>query len=533
MALLKAEHMSFRHASADAFCLQDISFEIEKGEFILLFGETGCGKSTLLKQWKPSICPAGECKGRLCYQNEEVRCMDQRMEATQIGYVSQNPDNQIVTDKVWHELAFTLENLGIPSDEIRKRVAEIAVFFGITSWFHKSVKELSGGQKQILNLASVMIARPELLLLDEPTSQLDPIATENFMNLLKRIHMELGTTIILAEHRLEEAYPKADRCMVLKAGELICLATPDKTTEFLYQHRNIQEPSAFELLPFQVRLPALLKKNFSTRTIGEAIRFVENNLLGGSRIVDSVPETNGESILRFQNVWFRYEKNGLDVLRDFSLDIKRGDFLAIVGANGQGKSTFLQLAVNILKPYRGKIKKKEKIVVSMLPQNPQVLFTKNTVEEELLSITENIEDIIKKMELENVLKKHPYDLSGGQQQMTALAKVLLTKPDILLLDEPTKGVDQVMKQKLGALFKRLNQEGITIILVSHDVDFCAAYAKAAGMIFDGVISSIGEVHSFFTEQYFFTTTCQKICRSHYKGMITEQEVLSYEQLKMG
>ena len=531
--MLKAENLSFRYGGADSLCLKHISFTIQKGEFVLLFGETGSGKSTLLKQWKPSISPAGERKGELFFQHKRIESLEPREEAAGIGYVSQNPDNQIVTDKVWHELAFTLENLGLPTDEIRKRVAEIAVFFGITGWFHKSVQELSGGQKQILNLAAVMISRPALLLLDEPTSQLDPVAAENFMNLLHRIHTEMGTTVLLAEHRLEEAYTKADRCMVLKDGDLICLNKTDKTAEYLYHQKISGKGQAFELLPLQVRLPAMVKQNFSIRTICQAIRFVEENLSGGVRSADKVPASQGETILSFQNVWFRYEKNGMDVLRDFTLSIGKGDFLAIVGANGQGKSTLLQLAVRILKPYRGKIKRKDNVLVSLLPQNPQALFLKNTVKEELMSITEEIDSVVKRLHLEDMLEKHPYDLSGGQQQMAALAKVLLTKPDILLLDEPTKGIDQIKKKELGQLLKELNQEGVTIVLVSHDVDFCAAYAKQSGMIFDGVVTSIGDVHSFFLEQYFFTTTCLKICRNRYKGMITEQEVFECEQVEMG
>lgn len=534
MELLEAEDLSFQYATAQSECLKEISFQLKKGEFVLLFGETGCGKSTLLKQWKPSICPSGKRSGNVRFEGESVQKIKQREEASYIGYVSQNPDNQIVTDKVWHELAFTLKNLGYKEQEIRKRVAEIAVFFGISSWFHKSIKELSGGQKQILNLASVMIAKPKLLLLDEPTSQLDPIATENFMNLLGRIHSEMGITILLTEHRLEQAYAKADRCMVLEHGRLICLDTVEATAEYLYRERK----NAFSLLPLQARLPILLKENCSIRTIGEAKHFLEANCTGGKLEWKEEEKQKGECLVSLKNIWFRYDKNGEDVLRDFSLNIYQNDFLAIVGANGQGKSTFLQITAGILKAYKGKIvlagqgrKRKEQTVkLALLPQNPQSLFLKSTVREDLRSIAYEIDWVVERLHLEDLLDKHPYDLSGGQQQMVAFAKVLLTKPNLLLLDEPTKGVDMLKKKELGKLLKELNQEGMTIVLVSHDVDFCAAYAKTVGMLFDGVITSMGERHEFFMDQYFYTTTCLKICREVYEGMVVEEEVLQYEQI---
>ncbi|SES83545.1 ABC transporter ATP-binding protein [[Clostridium] polysaccharolyticum] len=531
MVLLEAEDLTFSYegdGDGDGnVCLNQMSFQIEKGEFVLLFGPTGCGKSTLLKQWKPSLCPTGKRTGNVYFQGRNLELVSQREEASLIGYVSQNPDNQIVTDKVWHELAFTLENLGVPSAEIRSRVAETAVFFGMTEWFHKSIEELSGGQKQMLNLASVMITKPELLLLDEPTSQLDPIAMESFMNLLERIHRELGTTIFMVEHRLEEAYEKADRCMALEKGKVISFAKPCDVAKHLF----LEKREGFELLPLQTRLPIYLKQEFSVRTVGEAKKFVEDNVkkVSKSDKGEGVNENQYlDDVLSFCNVWFRYEKKGKDIFRDFSITIKEGDFIGIIGANGQGKSTFLQLAAGIKRPYRGKVKKASAKNIAVLPQNPQTLFLKNTVKEELLVMGEDIDWIVKKLHLTEFLDRHPYDLSGGQQQLTALGKVLLTKPDILLLDEPTKGLDRIKKKKLGQLLTHLQTEGMTIILVSHDVDFCAAYARKIGMIFDGVLTGFTDCHSFFLPQYFFTTTCRKICREVYDGMISEEEVLEYE-----
>lgn len=539
MELLEAKNLSFCYATAKKECLCEQSFEIKKGEFVLLFGKTGCGKSTLLKQWKPLIRPVGKRSGTLLFEGKSIDELNQREDASFIGYVSQNPDNQIVTDKVWHELAFTLENLGVETDVIRKRVAEIAVFFGITNWFHKSIEELSGGQKQILNLASVMITRPKLLLLDEPTSQLDPVATVNFINLLVKIHEEMGTTILMTEHRLEEVYAKVDRCMVMEEGKIICLDSVERTAQYLYE----KQKDEFLLLPLQARLPILLKKDYSVRTIGQAKHFMEANCQVVETLEEDTKEKNkrkdGNVICSIKNVWFCYEKEGNDVLRDFSLDIMENDIFALVGANGQGKSTFLKILTGILKPYRGNIfyggrkmkKGQSPVHVALLPQNPQALFLKSTVEEDLKSVSNEIQTVVERLGIGDLLKQHPYDLSGGQQQMVALAKVLLTKPKILLLDEPTKGVDQLKKKELGKLLQELHREGMTIVLVSHDVDFCATYAKSVGMMFDGIITSIGDRKAFFMEQYFYTTTCLKICREVYKGMIIEEEVLEYEANK--
>ena len=537
MAFIDIQNVTFRYPGAETDSLSEISFSMEKGEFLLLFGETGCGKSTLLRQLKPSICPAGRKTGKILVNGSDISELSKREEALRTGFVFQNPDNQIVTDKVWHELAFTLENLGVKSEEIRNRVSELAAFFGITDWFHKSVHELSGGQKQILNLASVMIVQPELLLLDEPTSQLDPIAAQKFIELLSRINEEFQTTIFMSEHRLDEVYPRADRCLVMEEGKLLMVDQPEKVTKFLAEEKK----PYFDLLPSQVKIPVRMCNDYNCRTIRQAKDSLTKSQADRKKNVvfkknELPPTMQKKPILEVKNIWFRYEKEGKDILRDFSMFINEGDFLAILGANGQGKSTLLNILCNLTKPYRGKVLIQNKKAgrgqipkeIGLLPQNPQTLFLKSTVKEDLETVSYEIQDVVELLGLKEVLFRHPYDLSGGQQQMAAFAKVLLRKPKILLLDEPTKGIEKMKREQLGKVLRRLNEEGTTIILASHDIDFCAEYAKTTGMLFDGTMLSMGNVQEFCENQYFYTTSVRKIMRNIQDGIVTEGQVHQFE-----
>lgn len=221
MALLQIENLSFRYPKSERLALDSVTLNIHAGDFVVVCGESGCGKTTLLKLLKRELAPAGEKNGSISYNELLQEELDPRVSAHEIGYVLQNPDNQIVTDKVWHELAFGLENLGIPTQVIRRRVGEMASYFGIQDWFRRNTDELSGGQKQLLNLAAVMVMQPKILILDEPTSQLDPIAAADFIATLQKLNRELGLTILLVEHRLEEVFPIADKVLFMLAVKFI------------------------------------------------------------------------------------------------------------------------------------------------------------------------------------------------------------------------------------------------------------------------------------------------------------------------
>ena len=226
MEIFTIKGLNFAYPEQAKNAISDLSLSVQPGEFLVLCGPSGCGKSTLLRQLKTVLAPHGRRSGEILFEGRNLDSLDQREQAEKIGFVQQSPENQIVTDKVWHELAFGLESLGYDTPTIRRRVAEMASFFGIQKWFYKPVTELSGGQKQLLNLASVMVLQPKVLILDEPTSQLDPIAASDFLATLGKINRELGTTIILTEHRLEEAFSFASRVAVMDGGKLLCTGTP-------------------------------------------------------------------------------------------------------------------------------------------------------------------------------------------------------------------------------------------------------------------------------------------------------------------
>jgi energy-coupling factor transport system ATP-binding protein len=452
----------------------------------------------------------------------------------------QNPDDQIVTDKVWHELAFGLESLGCDQKTMRARVAEMACYFGIQDWFHRDVAKLSGGQKQLLNLASIMAMQPEVLILDEPTSQLDPIAASDFLNTVRKINIELGTTVIITEHRLEDIFPYADRAVVMDGGKIIADDTPRNIGKLLYKQKN----NMFAAMPTPIRVfygaggngdcPLTVRegRTWLSKTYPEPMV----NILPAEELDDEIEKP----ALSLKELWFRYEKDSPDVLRGVSAEVPTGTLYAIVGGNGAGKSTTLKAVCGICKPYRGKVKVFGKPVekykstelfggcLAMLPQDPKSLFVKKTVREDLAEMTKDekrIAEVASVCEIESLLNNHPYDLSGGEQQRAALAKVLLTEPRLLLLDEPTKGIDSFFKEKLATILCKLKEQGITIVMVSHDVEFCAKYADMVSMFFDGQMLTTDTPRRFFGNNSFYTTAANRMSRHVFSMAVTAEDVV--------
>lgn len=538
MEAIKIRGLNFSYPRQAKQALKDINLDIKSGEFVCLCGKSGSGKSTLLKHFKKNLAPHGIRSGTIEICSEDIFSMEQAAEAQKIGFVHQSPDNQIVTDKVWHELAFGLESLGYKTEEIRSRVAEMASFFGIQTWFHKEVTTLSGGQKQLLNLASIMAMQPEILILDEPTSQLDPIAATDFLETIKKINSELGTSIVITEHRLEEVLPLADRVLVMQDGSIIADGTPKEVGERL----RFIENDMFAAMPTPMRIYAEVPNDFSCPiTVKEGRNWLKqyesahgvDKSITFERQTDSVIK---DKILSMKEVWFRYEKDMPDVLKGLTFDVREGEFFAIVGGNGTGKSTTLGIAAKMRRPYRGEVMLKEGIGIGVLPQNPQSLFVKKTVELDLYEVLADrkllyeeqesrVEAVIKLCELEELREMHPYDLSGGEQQRAALAKVLLLKPDLLFLDEPTKGLDAHFKLKLARIFKKLNSVGVTLVMVSHDIEFCAAYADRCAMFFDGNITGIDEAREFFCGKNFYTTAASRMSRNILPQAVLVEDVI--------
>ncbi len=547
MESFKVENLSFAYPDRTDKTIDNINFTVNGGEFLLLCGKSGCGKTTLLRLLKSSLAPFGEISGNIFFNGKELSTYDTREQAAGIGFVMQNPDNQIVTDKVWHELAFGLESLGYKTNEIRTRVSEMASFFGIQTWFYKKVTELSGGQKQLLNLASAMVIGPSVLILDEPTSQLDPIAAGEFLKTLEKINRELGVTVIITEHRLEDAFPLADRVIVMDNGKIIADETPEKVGKKL---KNINH-DMYKALPTPMRVYGEVKNSLTCPlTVRDGRAWLEEyskeNVLNPDVIPKDDFQERGDTIIEIKDAWFRYEKDLPDVLKGLNMSVKEGELFAIVGGNGTGKTTALSLISGINTPYRGdvfikgqsisKIKNLYNGLIGVLPQNPQSVFVKKTVFLDLMEILsekkltkeekeQRIQSIATLCRIEHLLDAHPYDLSGGEQQRAAIAKILLLEPEILLLDEPTKGIDAHFKQEFADILADLKSNGVTILMVSHDVEFCAEYADRCALVFDGMFTSIDTPREFFKGKNFYTTSANRMARTRLPDAILAEDII--------
>ena len=633
--------LTFTYPNREAPALCGIDLSIKPGEFIVLCGPSGCGKTTLLRHLKPSATPhgmlgdrgqgtgdkgrenRGEKTSRIHFCGKPINELPERDAAAKIGFVMQSPENQIVTDKVWHELAFGLESLGLKTPEIRLRVAEMASFFGIQTWFHKSVADLSGGEKQMLALASIMVLQPTVLILDEPTSQLDPIAAGDFLATIGKINRELGLTIIMTEHRLEEVFPLSSRALVMDKGRIIADGSPRQVGLQLCGSSHgmfLAMPAAMrvwaavaernkelgvgseelgvgsEECPITVREGAdwLAMEIGRTSTLEAKNRNQKQENVEASKVLSpresatrstphSTPHTPdpSQSAIEMSQVWFRYEKDLPDVVKGLSFKANFGEITTILGGNGTGKTTTLMLIAGLYKPYRGSIKtfeyrsetqssgfapestndgtepipgiagkrrgaipgvagKQRSLVrgdVKTLPQNPQSLFTAKTVREDLLEILsesklsketkmQRLAAMVKLCRLDGLLDAHPYDLSGGEQQRAGLAKVLLLQPRILLLDEPTKGFDAEFKQVFAAILRKLAEAGAAVIIVSHDVEFCAEYSDRCALFFDGNIVTENRPREFFSGNSFYTTSANRMARTLLPEAITVKDIVS-------
>ena len=534
--------LSFTYPTESVPALQNVSLSIEAGSFTVLCGRSGCGKSTLLRQLKPILQPHGTQTGTILFEGKSLSSLSQREQSARIGFVLQNLDAQLVTDKVWHELAFGLESLGLSTPVIRRRVAEIASFFGIQNWFYKPVSELSGGQKQLVNLASVMALEPSVLLLDEPTSQLDPIAATDFLSTLGRINRELGTTIILSEHRLEDALALSTNVVFLERGRILDSGTASEVGSRL----KAAGSDMFSAMPAPMRIYAGVPNDLPCPvTVAQGRQWLE--AFSETHPLCTVPpaapseKREGPAAVELDEAFFRYDKQSPDVVKALTLRAYPGELLAILGGNGTGKSTTMGLISGIHRAYRGKVSvlgtapQEVSGKIALLPQDPQTLFVKNTVIEDLLSVLDDAPRDRRKAlalekarlcELMELLERHPYDLSGGEQQRAALCKVLLREPEVLLLDEPTKGLDAEFKRVFARIIKRLCARGVCVIMVSHDAEFCASYASRCAMFFDGAIVAEGTPREFFSSGSFYTTSASRMARGLLPGAITPEDVIA-------
>ena len=600
MKQLEVKNLTFEYAIGRRQVLHGISFDLEAGDFLTVCGSTGSGKTTLLRCLKRELMPAGVLGGditingvSICHETapegvsvspdaapegvsvspnavpegESTRpgavpvgesiCPDASPETASlqagrahpsVGFVMQNPEHQIVTDKVWHELAFGLENLGIAQDLIRRKVAEMAAYFGIESWFERSTDELSGGQKQLLSLAAVCLMDPEILILDEPTAQLDPVAAADFLGIVERLNREMGITVIVAEHRLEQVLPMSTKLLVLEDGRNLGFgnlrevignlsASPDFLLSMPAPVRLYHEFPLGAECPLTVpECSAWLKDHFcfDASAAGHDSNSADSNS-GSCTNSTHCPQHDAPPVLEISDLWFRYERNGPDILRGTAFSVYEGEIHSILGGNGSGKTTALGCIAGILKPYAGHIRVFGKKLaeyrhgslyrsrLSMLPQDVQTLFQHSTVRKELADCAHVLPDI--PVDLTPLMDMHPYDLSGGQQQLVALAKVLASQPRLLLLDEPTKGLDPLSRRRIAEMLRALRERGITIIIVTHDVEFAAGISDRCSLFFRGEVVSQAPVREFFSDNKFYTTQISRMTRGILANCVTYDDAL--------
>ena len=541
MEIASVKNLTFTYNGAASYALKDITFSVKKGELVLLCGKSGCGKTTLLRMLKPELTPVGNITGEIHILSHSADNVPQRVSAEKIGFVMQSPDKQIATQRVYSELALGLESMGKQRNEILRKTAEISAYFGIERLYRKDTSHLSGGEKQLVSLASVLSCEPELMILDEPFSSLDPIAEKELAQTVVRLNRELGLTVIIASHRIDELFEYADKIAVMDSGRMLFFDKPCKCVF------SIADNPLIYALPVSARLYSDMgfkKEENCPLNIVQGRRFLSENLkpIKQNTIMYDTIENKGETALKLSQVYFRYEKTGDDIIRCASLEIQCGEIYAILGGNGTGKTTLLSLMSGVLHPYSGKIivngRKITKYrfgslyrgVISAVPQEPSEMFVKDSVDEELREMltddnTELCQEIVVRLGLDKLYDRHPYDLSGGEQRKLAFAKALLNRPKILLLDEPTAGLDCNSRSEIIAIIKELAVNGISVVIVTHDAEFASECADRCALFFDGRIISEEGTKKFFAANSYYTTASVRLTKGITDICVTYEDIL--------
>lgn len=532
MEILSCKNVAFKYNESTDYALSDCTFSVKKGEKIMLCGASGSGKSTLLRLLKRELSPRGELSGDITLMGKDRSELSHRESAEKIGFVMQDPDSQTVCDKVSAELAFGLESFGVKSGEIQSRVGEMAAFFGIEPLYDRDISTLSGGQKQLVALCSVMVTDPDILLLDEPTAQLDPVAARELLGILDRLNKEMGVTIIIAEHDPEELFDSCDKILYLAKGKTEFFGTPALTAKYFVEN-------ALEgFLPETAKAFAGLCDDLPLNVRQGRAKLEKLGVSDIPKQAVTTAESTEPYALQCKNLWQRYEKNSPDILKGCDLGIRKGECYGLLGSNGGGKSTLLRVICGLCKPYMGAVSlfgKKQKAykngslfreMLAFLPQEPVTMFVKESVREDLLQSGDKaaVENVAQRMGIEHLLDRHPWDLSGGEIQKCAFAKILLADPKIIVLDECTKGMDSFAKKALGDTLLSLKAEGRTILLVTHDLEFAAQYCDRCGLLFDGKIAAEDNAVEFFSHNRFYTTAAARLTRGFFSGAVTSTAV---------
>ena len=535
MAYLTVTDLTFTYHGSSAPALAGCSLSVGEGEFLLVVGRSGCGKTTLLRSLKPALAPHGTRTGSITLGGAPIDGLSPRDAATLVGFVGQDPERQAVCDTVFAEIAFGLEAVGVDGVLIPGRVAEAADFLGIAHLAPKKIAELSGGEKQLVNLAAALALRPRVLLFDEPVTRLDPPAKLRFLSAIRRVNEEAGVTVILAGHDTEELFSSVDRVAYMEGGRIV----------------SVRSPAAFAAtadgtaLAFLPTVPRVFRLAGESENLPLSVRDGRAHLasLPGESVPadEPAPRVEGAPLLSAKGVWFRYGRNEPDVVRDLSCSLRAGEICSVVGPNGAGKTTLLKLLAGILRPVAGSVRYDGKKgapetgrgAICYLPQNPALLFARDSVREELEEMTRARQDgedaivrVAERLSLGGLLASHPYDLSGGEQTRLALAKLLLLSPRVLLLDEPTAGLDPIAEKELAAILRETAAEGCAILFATHDLGFAAAVSDRCAAFFNATLTGGADARSFFFSNRFYTTQAVRLTRDLLPICLTPEEVVS-------
>ncbi|NLO89371.1 MAG: energy-coupling factor ABC transporter ATP-binding protein [Clostridia bacterium] len=551
MALFEIQNLTYFYPESSLPALEGVDLSVFEGEFLLMVGDSGSGKTTLAKFLAGLLLDfyGGKIGGRAEYRGIDIVGDRRRVPRGEIAMVFQDPEKQLMMTEVEGEIAFGLENLGFTREEMGRRIAEVMAFMGLTAVKDVPTFELSGGIKQKLVISSVLAMQPRVLIFDEPTSQLDPPSAEEILNLIKRINEELGITVILIEQRLERCFHLADRVLLMDGGKALFCGTPREMIKDCPKER-------FALIPPVCRFFCQLGFSPVPLTVKEGRRVLKEKLGKRSLPADAEGESffEGSShktlyekrrLMELKNVSFVYP-NGRQALEGIDFKIGTGEFVAVLGENGAGKTTLLRIMAGLAVPGWGKVDfhcSKEKRAknptfsfpggAAYLSQNPGDYLIRDTVEEELLFTLKNfgmkddgiVDYLLKKLELDRCRKANPRDLSGGEQQRAALASVLVLRPSLLLLDEPTRGLDRFLKIELGNFLTGLIDQGVSVVMATHDVEFAARFARRAVIIHGGEKVYDGEAREVFSRSLFYATQIGKLCRGFAEGITTVEEAL--------
>ncbi|MCD9022657.1 ABC transporter ATP-binding protein [Cohnella silvisoli] len=559
MAHYELQKVTFTYPEETLPALSELSLSVPSGEFVVLCGPSGSGKSTLLRLLKREVSPGGRMSGVIMLDQLPIQDWPARELAGLVGLVMQNPDNQLVVDTVEHELAFGLENFGLGREAMRRRMAEMAGFFGLEPLLDRKTDELSGGQKQTVNLAAVLMLQPRVLLLDEPLAQLDPLAARELLGMIKRLNEEWGITVIMSEHRIDDLLPLADRVVRMELGRIAFNGNARDYVLEAWDHEGEDWVSslpsvtrwALEQLPPSSQLhsdeppltvketrnwlsradmePKLASETLDHKTRNATVSQQYRHSTTPSPASDPTPAST-KPLLAADGLFYAYDKHSPAVLKGLEWQIRHGDWAVLFGGNGSGKSTLLQLLAGLRLPQRGavhwegtpfaRMSSKERFsAIGYLAQNPLLHYAYDSLSEDLLQAAnraeaedpkQEVEQMAERFGLTHLLSRHPHDMSGGEQQLGALAITLLGKPRLLLLDEPTKGLDPLAKLKLGEHLENIHAQGTTLIIATHDIELAAAYANRCSLLFHGEIVADGEPEQFFQGNLFYATALHRL-----------------------